>query len=384
MKKINPFTTSGYVSPEFFCDREEETGRLLSAIRNKRNLTLISLRRMGKTGLLKHVQYCLENESKGNTVVYVDLMPTMSGQELLGALATALVRINQKEKNIFEKILSLLSTLRPVLTYDNFTGKPLLEIKTVNPSDISYGFEHLLKFFSSNKNNLIIMLDEFQQVSKYAETNIESILRSVIQEYPQISFLFSGSNKHMLEAMFATPNRPFYQSTGLIYLGPIDKMKYIDFIHSKFLSAGKSIEIDSIEKILEWTRFHTYYVQYVCNSIYSLPVKRINAGTVNEIFYQIVTDQEPLYVNYRNLLPSHQFRLIQAIAIEGTVSQPTSGKFIQNHDLTSASSVKTSLKALLDKEMIYKTDNDYLVYDVFFTRWLQYHFGKGSEMDIRK
>jgi len=31
-KKINPFVTVGYVSPEYFCDREKETARLISTI----------------------------------------------------------------------------------------------------------------------------------------------------------------------------------------------------------------------------------------------------------------------------------------------------------------------------------------------------------------
>ena len=43
----NPFLLSGYVSPEYFCDRVEETQKLISALRNGRNVTLISPRRMG-------------------------------------------------------------------------------------------------------------------------------------------------------------------------------------------------------------------------------------------------------------------------------------------------------------------------------------------------
>ncbi|HAX96401.1 MAG TPA: hypothetical protein DCY35_07770 [Prolixibacteraceae bacterium] len=57
---INPFITGGYLSLDYFYDREEETKRILDAISSRRNLTLISLRRMGKTGLRKHVKYQLE------------------------------------------------------------------------------------------------------------------------------------------------------------------------------------------------------------------------------------------------------------------------------------------------------------------------------------
>jgi hypothetical protein len=83
---------------------------------------------------------------------------------------------------------------------------------------------------------------------------------------------------------------------------------------------------------------------------------------------------EPLFVSYRNLIPGHQFRLLQAIASENGVSQPTSGSFIRKYNLTSASSVTTSLKALAEKEMIIINGNLWLVYDIFFSRWLEYHY----------
>ena len=51
----NPFITSGYEGPEYFCDREEETAKLIRHLTNGNNVVLMSPRRMGKTGLLYHV-----------------------------------------------------------------------------------------------------------------------------------------------------------------------------------------------------------------------------------------------------------------------------------------------------------------------------------------
>ena len=47
----NPFLIYAYAGPKYFCDRIEETEHLISALRNGRNVTLMSARRMGKTGL---------------------------------------------------------------------------------------------------------------------------------------------------------------------------------------------------------------------------------------------------------------------------------------------------------------------------------------------
>ena len=51
MKELeNPFVVYGYVSPTYFCDREQETCDLITALSNGRNVTLMSPRRMGTTG----------------------------------------------------------------------------------------------------------------------------------------------------------------------------------------------------------------------------------------------------------------------------------------------------------------------------------------------
>ncbi len=69
---LNPFLLSGYVSPAYFCDREQETSKLISALQNGRNITLVSPRRMGKTGLLRHAFHRIEAENKAKCF-YVDL-----------------------------------------------------------------------------------------------------------------------------------------------------------------------------------------------------------------------------------------------------------------------------------------------------------------------
>jgi len=125
------------------------------------------------------------------------------------------------------------------------------------------------------------------------------------------------------------------------------------------------IKEESINKIFNWTRLHTYYVQYVCNHLYEKGEKAIREEQVNNVFHQIITDFEPQYINYRNLLPAHQFRLLKAIAVEDVVTQPTSGNFIAKNALTSPSSVSTSLKALSEKEMIVYDRDRWQVYDVF-------------------
>jgi len=375
-KITNRFVTGGYVSPEYFCNRNDESQRILNAISSRRNLTLISLRRIGKTGLLKHVKYLLEHSENPYAVIYVDLLPSMNGNEMLNLISSSLIRLKKEEKNFFGKILSALASMRPVLTIDSLTGEPALELKVDSSSGIQSGFDQLLKLIPDIKHNIVFIFDEFQQISNYPEKNIEQMLRTIIQTHPLIPFIFSGSSRHMLENMFLSAGRPFYQSSELMYLDRIKESDYRKFITEQFLKGNKKINSEAITKIFEWTRLHTYYVQYICSLLFEMNNKIVELNHVSRIFHQVLCDFEPQFITYRNLIPTHQFRLLQAIAAEDGVAHPTAGNFITSHNLTSASSVATSLKALQEKEMIVYDNNKWIVYDVFFSRWLEYNYGR--------
>ncbi|MDO8952609.1 MAG: hypothetical protein Q7U86_08290, partial [Draconibacterium sp.] len=54
-----PFPSVGYYGPAYFCDRVIETETLISNIKGGQSTTLVAIRRIGKTGLIKHLQYLL-------------------------------------------------------------------------------------------------------------------------------------------------------------------------------------------------------------------------------------------------------------------------------------------------------------------------------------
>jgi hypothetical protein len=122
-------------------------------------------------------------------------------------------------------------------------------------------------------------------------------------------FIFSGSNKHMLESMFNAAGRPFYQSTEIMYLDKIKESEYRYFIEEKFISADKKISQEAISKIFDWTRRYTFYVQYVCNLLFESESQEINYELINRIFQRVMDSFEPMYANFRNLIPAHQYSL---------------------------------------------------------------------------
>ena len=63
-KLKNPFVNQGYIGPKYFCDRQQETEQMLNHFENGRNITLVAPRRIGKTGLIKHLFYQIEQQNK--------------------------------------------------------------------------------------------------------------------------------------------------------------------------------------------------------------------------------------------------------------------------------------------------------------------------------
>jgi len=83
MRRIsNPFITSGYVSDDYFCDREKESKELIKTLTNGNNLAIISPRRMGKTGLIQHCFHQPEISQNYNCF-FIDIYATNNLKEFV-------------------------------------------------------------------------------------------------------------------------------------------------------------------------------------------------------------------------------------------------------------------------------------------------------------
>ena len=89
-KKLeNPFVYQGYESPDYFCDRTEETENIFSALQNGRNITLISPRKIGKTGLINHAFYRVREQESDIICIYIDIFSTNNLQEFVETISKA-------------------------------------------------------------------------------------------------------------------------------------------------------------------------------------------------------------------------------------------------------------------------------------------------------
>lgn len=371
MRTLNPFIVSAYISPEYFCDRKKETEKIVSAINSRRNITLFSIRRIGKTGLIDHVFYTLRKQRKA-AFFYLDILATQNFQEFVNALANAVLgKLDSTPEKLIKKISYLFSGLRPIITFDPITGFPNITFEVRSERDRVKTIEQIFSYFDSQKKRIVIAIDEFQQIVSYPEKNVEAILRTVIQRLKNTNFIFSGSQKHLLISIFSQYGKPFYQSTEMMQLDKLKTSDYSVFIMKNFSKGNIEIEPEQVYKILEWTRSHTYYTQYLCNKLWSSGATRITSEVLIQEMIKILSENEAVFVNYRNLLTEYQWKVLKAVAKEGSIKLILSKDFISKYKLHTTSSVQSAIKALMDKEMIYKENDYYFVYDVFLERWLE-------------
>ena len=366
----NPFLIVGYQGPEYFCDREKETEVILSALHNGRNITLVSPRRMGKTGLIKNVFYTLQEKEKNAKCFYLDIFSTQNLREFVALLGREILgKLDSLSQSTLKTLLSFFKSCRPVITMDELSGIPSVSLDIV-PSKEEETLKEIFDYLRQSGRECYLAIDEFQQIMEYPEKGVEGLLRSYIQFLPNVHFIFSGSKKHLMEYIFFSIKRPFYQSTQKLFLDKISKEVYFSFAHSFFEKEGKELPEEIFDKVYTWVDGHTWYVQYLLNRLFALPEKTLSPELLDSLMMEILREEEYTYQTYFQLLTFNQIQLLKAIAKEGIVREVNAAAFIKKYDLKAVSSVNTSLRILLDKEFILRQRDGYIVYDRFMSIWL--------------
>ena len=371
MKSNNPFPTYSYNLPKYFCDRQKELEQLTGALANGRNVVLLSLRRMGKTGLIKHLFYKLKSD-KNIQCFYFDIMDTKTPDDFVNMLANSLIgSSDNKSGKIFDKVLQFFSKLNPVISINPETGAPSIELKHNTIEQSKTTITSIFNYLEQQKKRVYIAIDEFQQITQYKETSFEAFLRSRIQHLQNINFIFSGSQQHILMSMFGNYSKPFYQSADFLKLDRINKEVYCNFIVKKFAETNKKVSKEIVLDLLDWTDIYTFYVQNTCNKLWYISDKQVSTNDLKQTKETIINEKEYFYSNLKNLFNSSQYKLLESIAINNGVKQPTAKDFIKKFNLGTPSTINSSLKALIEKEYVYKENNEYKVYDIFLIKWIQ-------------
>ena len=370
----NPFSIKEYKGKNYFCDREAELEKILTNIKNGIDTTLVSPRRMGKTGLIYRLFEQI-NETGDVETIYVDIYPARSLSDFVKLLAEAILLKFPERTSIGKQFIEFIKGFKPLIGYDVLTGEPQIQISYQSDQEKEYTLQGLFRFLDVQDTKIVLAIDEFQQITDFPEKNIEALLRTYTQQLENIRFIFCGSRKSMMIDLFSNAKRPFYASTQYLVLDKIDLVSYKAFITGKFAESDILLADDALDYILSWTRQHTFYTQSVCNMVYSMGEKVVTIQLVKQACNDLLKRNEAVFFQFRQLLTSGQWNFLIAVAKEGEVTQLTAQKFIASYEIGTPANARRISRSLIDKELILETANKkgskYQVYDVFLSRWLE-------------
>jgi len=372
MNVINPFVTNGYISKEYFCDRIQETKDISLLLRNGNNLALISPRRYGKTDLIRH---CFEQSEikKSYYTFIIDIYSTKSLSEMVNKMGRAILEVlKPKGKRHWESFLNMVHSLKAGITYDAM-GQPSWNVSVGDITNPNNTLDEIFHYLQQADKPCLVAIDEFQQILKYGDANVEAALRTYVQYCSNAHFVFMGSQRHLMGTMFVSPNRPFYQSVTVINLNLIPLDSYWEFCRSHFEKSGRSIDREVVEQLYERFEGVTFYLQKVMNVLFMRTPEggHCSVGDLDPAIDYIVNFTQLTYEDLLYQLPDKQSLVLRAIAKEGKTRQITSGKFAKRYGLVSPSAVKSAVNALLDKDLVTQNKDVYQVYDKFLDIWLR-------------
>lgn len=370
---MNPFVTKGYAGPAYFCDRAKETRDLVDLLTNDNNVALISPRRLGKTDLIRHT-FCQPEIQQHYYTFLIDIYATNSLSDFVDVFGKAILEsLKPMGRKVWEQFLLTLKSLQQQISFD-INGNPVWGLGLGNTVNPTVTLDEIFSYLSTADKPCIVAIDEFQQITQYTDgQNVEAALRTYIQRCSNATFLFSGSKRHLMGEIFTSPSRPFYQSVVTMGLHPISEDKYTEFALRQFSQNGKTVDSDVVTEVYEKFSGVTSCLQRVMNVLfYRTPAGgHCTLDMVDEAIDYLLDLYTDNYSTLFSQMSEKQRLVFRAIASEGEATAVTSAAFIKKYRLTSASSVSSALRGLVDKDFVTIENNKYIIYDHFFALWVR-------------
>jgi len=376
---VNPFSYGGLALDDAFADREAEVQELRGDVVNGQDVVIFAPRRFGKSSLVWRTMQRLGGGDAEALVAYVNLMTAPTKEKLAEKLATA----------IYEGIASPAERAREAALRP-FRGLRIAPRVTIDPEDgrmsFSFGIDHASEDVDATLERLLelpaelaatsgrraaLVFDEFQEVEEI-DALLPRTMRTIFEQQPDVSRVYLGSKRHMMERIFNDENEPFWRSAKRIELGPIAPELFAPFIGERFASTNKEASSPVIDELLERTGGHPYATQELSYFLWEeTPFDATATGDHLEAAMRAVLRSEHSHFQLRWEDASVAQRLLlQALASEP--GRPMTKAYRSRHDLPTAATVQTALRALEGRELIGRgADGSHRIAEPFLADWLR-------------
>ena len=336
-----------------FCNRKEELSRINYNLEGKIPTLLVSPRRYGKTSLALRALEKIKWPS-----AHVDLYKALSEDDIarfvLNGVGSILGQIEGTPKKLMKIAAEFFAGFQLKFSLEKVGLSVEFSRKEKRSVDlILAALERLDAYAVKSKKRVVIFLDEFQTIAEVVSNNsIEAAIREAAQKAKAVCYLFSGSNRHLIESMFNDSKRPFYNLCDQMALNRIARVHYIPYINRAAKSQWDSKLPDSIlDTIFEVTEFHPYYVNKICSLVwYSKKVPTVEY--IYSAWDKYVEENRSRVEQELSLLTLNQRKLLLNIAAQGAISKPF-GKECTLQWGMSSTSIHRAMETLITKDYVF-------------------------------
>lgn len=355
--KIRRYFPLGKAEGSTFCNRVDETKRLIQYMESGMHTYLVAPRRYGKSSLCDHALAKVKIPS-----VTIDFHLAVNQKQAEHIILRGVTQLIGKSIGSIHKFQHLIAQyikkLKPTMTLG--TEHMQLELtvsEDSNPAEnIAESLLLLEKLLQERDQQAVLLLDEFQEIGgMHSGRGIEGAIRHVAQDTKNLSIIFSGSNPKMLTAMFEDERRPLYKLCRKLILDRIHEKDYQRYVNHVAKSTWeKELSQDVFEKIMLLTERHPYYVNYLCSELW-LDDKIPTIPAINAAWDRVIEEEKSDLIKDFLSLPDNARKMLMYMAKHGGANLYSNEAAIKS-DIPSGS-IPATLNTLMEKNYIEKTED---------------------------
>ena len=365
---MNPFKYGCVVKGEFFCPRPELERQLRAFADSGQNVVVQGERRMGKTSLIKHAI----GGMRKMRMLYVDLYCIRTLSDFCRRVMNGIAEASENLPFI-KKAMSLVHRLRPTLSFDVNTGAPVISVDVRaanNPDSLDFVMGMIRNLAKDER--ICVVFDEFQDILDIDRADvILAEMRSTIQFQAETPYFFSGSVRNDMMRIFDDSKSPFFKSAVTFSVGPIDAAAFERFIASRFHAGNRNVDVDTVRQLIKYADSVAGDVQELCEAIWDTTSDGA-VVTVDDMPRALdcvfSREGEAFGESVRQLTPL-QVSVLRALADIDTVGI-FSEEFMQRVQTTSTGALRTAIKRLVARRLIYQFGGRYRFANPFFKAWV--------------
>ena len=261
------------------------------------------------------------------------------------------------------------------MSLDPETGAVAFTFSTAREAaDVDATIEQLLELpaelGAERGRRTALVFDEFQEVVD-VDPRLPKLMRAIFQRQPEVSHVYLGSKRHVMDRIFNDENEPFWRSAKPIELGLIDPDHFAPFLAERLRASGRAPDPEAIDQLLQLTGGHPHATQELAYFLWEQTPAGATASVqrLQTALDSVLRAEHAHFTLLWEEVSAVQRLVLQALAREE--GHPQSQPYRDRHGLPSAASVQKALGALSRREVIAGERGAYRIVEPFLTPWLR-------------